>query len=46
MRAWRADRPLGSCLGATREHTSGTGSGARSHATWWGATRRVRALSA
>lgn len=31
-RAWRADRPLGSCLDATREHTPGTGSGVRSHA--------------
>jgi len=28
------------------EHTLGTGSGARSRATWWGATRRVREPSA
>ena len=35
-RAWRADRPLGSCLDATHEHTSHTGSGARSHARSWG----------
>ena len=34
-RAWRADQPLDSCLGATREHTSGTSSGARSHAQSW-----------
>ena len=45
-RAWRADRPLDSYLGATREHTSGSGSGARSHAQSWGATRRARAPSA
>ena len=45
-RAWRADRPLGSCLGATREHTLGTGSGARSHARSWDATRRAHAPSA
>ena len=45
-RAWRAGRPLGSCLGATREHTSRTGSGARSRARSWDATRRARALSA
>ena len=45
-RAWRAAGLLGSCLGATREHTSRTGSGARSHARSWGATRRVRAPSA
>ena len=31
-RASRVDRPLHSCCDATREHTSGTGSGARSHA--------------
>ena len=46
VRAWHADRPLGSCLDATREHTAGTGSGARSRARSWGATRRVRAPSA
>ena len=45
-RASRADRPLGSCLGATREHTSRTGSGARSHARSWDATRRAHAPSA
>ena len=45
-RAWHADRPLDSCLDATREHTSRTGSGARSHAKSWGTTRRVRAPSA
>ena len=45
-RAWHADRPLGSCLGATREHTSRTGSGARSHARSWDATRRAHAPSA
>ena len=33
------DRPLHSCFDATREHTPGSGSGARSRATWWGATR-------
>ena len=40
-RASRADRPLDSCLDATREHTLGTGSGARSHARSWDATRSV-----
>ena len=45
-RASRAGRPLASCLGATREHTSGSGSGAHSHARSWDATRRVRAPSA
>ena len=45
-RASRADRPLGSCLGATREHTLGSGSGQRSHARSWDATRRARAPSA
>ena len=45
-RAWHADRPLGSCLDATREHTSRTGSGARSHARSWDATRKARELSA
>ena len=45
-RASRADRPLGSCRGATRERTLGTGSGARSHARLWGTTRRARAPSA
>ena len=46
VRAWRAAGPLGSCLGATRERTPGTGSGARSRATWWGATRKARARGA
>ena len=45
-RASRADRPLDSCLDATREHTSRTGSGARSHARSWDATRRAHAPSA
>ena len=45
-RASRADRPLDSCLDATREHTSRTGSGARSHARSWDATRKARELSA
>ena len=45
-RAWRADRPLGSCLGATREHTPDTGSSAHSRAQSWDATRRARAPSA
>ena len=45
-RAWHADRPLGSCLDASHEHTLGTVSGARSHARSWGATRRARAPSA
>ena len=45
-RAWHADRLFDSCLGATREHTSRTGSGARSRARSWDATRRVRAPSA
>ena len=45
-RAWRADRPLGSCLGATREHTSRTGSGAHSRAQSWDATRRAHEPSA
>ena len=45
-RAWRADRPLGSYLGATYGRTAGTGSGARSHARSWDATRRVRARGA
>ena len=45
-RAWHADRPLDSCLGATRKHTLGTGSGARSHARSWGATRKAHAPSA
>ena len=45
-RAWRADRPLDSYLGATREHTSGSGSGAHSRAQSWDATRRARAPSA
>ena len=45
-RAWRADRPLDSCLGATREHTPDTGSSAHSRAQSWDATRRVRAPSA
>ena len=31
-RAWHTDRPIDSCLDATREHTPGTGSGARSRA--------------
>ena len=38
-RTSRAGRPFGSCLGAAREHTSGSGSGARSRARSWGATR-------
>ena len=45
-RAWRADRLLGSRLGAPRERTVGTGSGARSRARTWGTTRRARAPSA
>ena len=45
-RAWRADRPLGSYLGATREHTPDTGSSAHSRAQSWDATRRARAPSA
>ena len=45
-RAWRVDRPLGSCFDATREHTSGSGSGARSRARSWSSIRRVRELSA
>ena len=45
-RASRADRPLDSCLDATREHTSRTGSGARSHARSWDATRRAHTPSA
>ena len=44
-RAWHADRPLGSYLHATPEHTPGTGSGARSQARSWGATRGARAPS-
>ena len=46
VRAWRVDRPLGSCFDATREHTSGSGSGARSRARSWSSIRRVRELSA
>ena len=34
-RAWHADRPLDSYPDATREHTSRTGSGQRSHARSW-----------
>ena len=45
-RAWHADRPLDSYLGATHGRTASTGSGARSHAKSWGTTRRVRAPSA
>lgn len=45
-RAWHADRPIDSCLGATRERTLGTGSGARSRARSWDATRRAHAPSA
>ena len=45
-RAWHADRPLGSCLDATRERTLGTGSGARSRARSWGTSRRVHEPSA
>ena len=45
-RAWRADRPLRSCPGATHGRTPGTGSGARSRARSWGATRKARAPSA
>ena len=45
-RASRAGRPLASYLGATREHTLDTGSGARSRARSWDATRRVREPSA
>ena len=45
-RAWHADRPLGSCLGATREHTLGSGSGAHSRAQSWDATRRAHEPSA
>ena len=40
-RAWHAGRLLDSCLGATRERTPGTGSGARSHARSWGTSRKV-----
>ena len=46
VRAWRADRLLDSYPDATRENTPDTGSGARSHARSWGATRRTRAPSA
>ena len=42
----RIDRPLDSCLGATRENTPDTGSGQRSHARSWDATRRAHAPSA
>ena len=45
-RAWCVDRPLHSCFGATRERTAGTGSGARSRARSWGATRKARARGA
>ena len=45
-RAWHANRPLDSYLGATREHTSGSGSGARSRAQSWDATRRAHEPSA
>ena len=45
-RASRADRPLDSYLDATRENTPDTGSGARSHAKSWDATRRAHAPSA
>ena len=41
-RELRADRPLDSYPDATRENTPDTGSGARSHAKSWDATRRVR----
>ena len=45
-RAWHADRPLDTCLvDATREHTPGTGSGARSPARSWDATCRAHAQS-
>ena len=46
MRAWRADRPLESYPDATRENNPGTGSGARSRAKSWDATRKARAPSA
>ena len=45
-RAWRAAGPLGSYLGATRERTLGTGSGAHSRARSWDATRKARARGA
>ena len=45
-RAWSASGPLGSYLGAKREHTPGTGSSARSRARSWGATGKARAPSA
>ena len=45
VRAWRADRPLDSYPDATRENTPDTGSGARSHAKSWDATRKVHAPS-
>ena len=46
VRAWRADRLLDSYPDATRENTPGTGSGARSRAQSWDATRKARAPSA
>ena len=46
VRASRVDRPLDSCFDATRERTGSSGSGARSRARSWDATRRVRAPSA
>ena len=45
-RASRADRPLDSYLGATREHTPDTGSSAHSRAQSWDATRRAHEPSA
>ena len=46
VRAWHADRPLDSYPDATRENTPGTGSGARSRAQSWDATRKARARGA
>ena len=46
VRAWRADRPLDSYPDATRENTPDTGSGARSRAQSWDATRKARARGA
>ena len=45
-RASRVDRPLASYLGATHGRTAGTGSGARSRARSWDATRKARARGA